>query len=189
MSRRVSYKACFWLYAAWFAYMFIWAVSCCIGMPDDGFIHFLDSCAVPRLFSYYLYVMLIFTGFEIWMWLGALAVKIVCVLVLKDRGGQADSAMRRLRPLGFVVLAAHILMVLDAVLCASIPVLSVAGMMVEPNGAVVLIGTISFGLLFIGGIVWCGFCAIMAVASMPMVLFICKWFATVWIGAFLDVEM
>lgn len=184
MNRRFIYRVCFWLYAALIAGLAVWMASCLVLVPENSVIGFWVICGVPQLLSFYLYAMLLFTGFEIWASLGAVVLKAVCVLVLKDRGAAAAGQMSRLRPLTAGILAAHVLMFLDAIVCASVPVLRVAGMMSEPNGAVVLIGAVSFGLLFVGGIVWCGFCAIMAAASVPMVRFVLKWSLTAWAGAF-----
>lgn len=184
MNRKVVYKICFWMYTAWFLYMFVWLISCWSRMSGDGFVSFLDACAIPRFLSYYLYAMLIFVGFEIWLFLGALLLKFVCIVVLKDRGERSGDMIKKMRSVETAVLVLHGLMVLDGIVCAGVPLLGISGMLSDSSSGIVLIGVLSMGVLFAGGILWCGFCAVIAVAAVPMVRFIVKWSVTAWAGAF-----
>lgn len=184
MNRKLVYRICFGLYAAWFLYLLIWLISCVIHMANDDFVCFMDDYSVSRFLSYYLYAMLIFTGFEIWLFLGGLPVKLICRFILKDRGEKSSEMVKKLKPVEYVVLALHGLMVLDAIICTSVSLQGISNMLSDPNGGIVLIGVFVMGILITGGVVWLAFSAVMLVISVPMVKFVIKQLVTAWIGAF-----
>lgn len=189
MTFRAACRVMLVLWVAWFVYMLVWFADAVAGAASDGFVVLLIDCGCEPVIAVCFYVLLAFTGVELWMFAASCVLRLVCRLAAKLSGTEVPAFDMKCRPVRFALVGFHGLMFAIAVYNAFLMMLGVGGMLTDPHDGVVVMGLFAVPIMLGMCLVVCGFCATMCVVSYFMTGLDIRWVGSAWKAAFGNVSI
>lgn len=172
------------LWAAWLAYMAAWVCHVASGAPSDGFVVLLTDCGCHAIVAICFFILLVFTGFELWMFAASCLLRLGCWLAAKWTGSVMPAFGRPLKTVRYVFVGFHVLMLVLALYNSVLMMLGAGAMLKDPHGGVVVMGIFAVPIVFGMCLVGCGFCASMCAVSYFITGAGIKWVGAAWLAAF-----